>query len=188
VRSNPGRSFYTMPSTKEQFIPHGLSRFATTKKIMTKTTKKNPAPVLACVITGQARKTSHNYLNDKARRLGVESDWLLNNYVSKFVCSQLRAGKALSDLQTTDRKITDQLLTDMVRKNSKSRLTNFWFKNGVYQTAKPIPKKVDKTEPTVDVESLTAKVKEEQQEAATAPEPAKVATFDEVLDELTQLS
>ena len=185
-----------MPLTEERFIPHGLSRFATTinplytklRNMEKKKTKKNPAPVLACIITGQARKTSHNYLNDKAKRLGVSSDWLLNNYVSKFVCSQLRAGKALSDLQTTDQKITDQLLTDLVKKNSKSRVTNFWFKNGVYQTAKPTPKKVKKTEPTVDVESLTAKVNEEQAEAATVPAPAKVASFDEVLDELTQLS
>jgi len=67
-------------------------------------------------------------------------------------------------------------------------VTNFWFKNGVYQTAKPTPKKVKKTEPTVDVESLTAKVKEEHAEAATAPAPVKEATFDEVLDELTALS
>jgi len=177
-----------MPLTEEKFIPHGLSRFATTKKIMSKKTKKNAAPVLACVITGQSRKTSHNYLNDKAKRLGVASDWLLNNYVSKFVCSQLRAGRALSDLQTTDLKITDQLLTDMVRKNSKSRVTNFWFKNGVYQTSKPTPKKVTKTNPRVNVDVLTAKVKEEQAEAATAPAPVKEATFDEVLDELTQLS
>jgi len=179
-----------MPLTKEEFIPHGLSRFATTpkKKIMSTNSKKNPAPVLACVITGQSRKTSHNYLNDKAKRLGVASDWLLNNYVSKFVCSQLRAGKALSDLQTTDLKITDQLLTDMVRKNSKSRITNFWFKNGVYQTSKPTPKKVAKTNPKVNVDDLTAKVKEEQAEAATVPAPVKEATFDEVLDELTQLS
>ena len=174
-----------MPLT-EEFIPHGLSRFATTKKIMTKKTKKNAAPVLACIITGQARKTSHNYLNDKAKRLGVGSDWLLNNYVSKFVCSQLRAGKALSELQSTDRKITDQLLTDLVKKNSKSRITNFWFKNGVYQTAKPKVKK--RVEVKVDVDAITAKVKEEQQEAATAPEPVKVATFDEVLDELTALN
>ena len=148
--------------------------------------KKNPAPVLACIITGQARKTSHNYLNDKAKRLGVASDWLLNNYVSKFVCSQLRAGKALSDLQSTDRKITDQLLTDLVRKNSKSRITNFWFKNGVYQTSKPTPKK--RVEVKVDVDAITAKVKAEQQEAAMAPEPVKEATFDEVLDELTALN
>jgi hypothetical protein len=148
--------------------------------------KKNAAPVLACIITGQARKTSHNYLNDKARRLGVGSDWLLNNYVSKFVCSQLRAGKALSDLQSTDRKITDQLLTDLVKKNSKSRITNFWFKNGVYQTAKAKPAK--RVEVKVDVESLTAKVKAEQQEAAKAPEPVKEASFDEVLDELTALN
>ena len=148
--------------------------------------KKNAAPVLACIITGQARKTSHNYLNDKAKRLGVASDWLLNNYVSKFVCSQLRAGKALSDLQSTDRKITDQLLTDLVRKNSKTRVTNFWFKNGVYQTSKPTPKK--RVEVKVDVDAITAKVKEEQQEAAMAPEPVKEATFDEVLDELIALN
>jgi hypothetical protein len=178
-----------MPLT-EKFIPLTKTtiKLRKIKDIMSKKNKKNPAPVLACIITGQSRKTSHNYLNDKAKRLGVSSDWLLNNYVSKFVCSQLRAGKALSDLQTTDQKISDQLLTDLVKKNSKSRVTDFWFKNGVYQSAKPTPKKVKKTEPTVDVESLTAKVKEEHQEAATAPEPVKVATFDEVLDELTQLS
>jgi len=174
-----------MPLT-EEFIPHGLGRFATTRKIMSTKSKKNPAPVLACIITGQSRKTSHNYLNDKAKRLGVGSDWLLNNYVSKFVCSQLRAGKALSELQSTDRKITDQLLTDLVKKNSKSRITNFWFKNGVYQTAKPAPKK--RKEVKVDVDAITAKVREEQQEAATAPEPVKEATFDEVLDELTALN
>tara|TARA_R100000008_G_C3582309_1_gene169427 strand:- start:948 stop:1451 length:504 start_codon:yes stop_codon:yes gene_type:complete len=166
----------------DKFIP------LTKKDIMNKKTKKTPAPVLACVITGQSRKTSHNYLADKAKRLGVSSDWLLNNYVSKFVCSQLRAGKALSDLQTTDQKIDDKKLFELVSRNSKSRVTSFWFENGVYQTAKPTPKKVKKTEPTVDVESLTAKVKEEHQEAATAPEPVKVASFDEVLDELTQLN
>ena len=176
-----------MPLTQQ--LPEAFI-LRTKEKIMNNNnkTKKNPAPVLACIITGQARKTSHNYLNDKAKRLGVASDWLLNNYVSKFICSQLRAGKALSDLQTTDQKITDQLLTDLVKKNSKSRVTNFWFKDGVYQTAKVAPKKVDKTEPTVDVESLTAKVNEEQAEAATAPAPVPVASFDEVLDELTQLN
>ena len=166
----------------DKFIP------LTKQDIMNKKTKKTPAPVLACVITGQSRKTSHNYLADKAKRLGVSSDWLLTNYVSKFVCSQLRAGKALSDLQTTDRKIDDKNLFELVSRNSKSRVTSFWFENGVYQTAKPTPKKVKKTEPTVDVDSLTAKVKEEHQEAATAPEPVKVASFDEVLDELTQLN
>ena len=176
-----------MPLT-EKFIPLTKTtiKLRKIKDIMSKKTKKNPAPVLACIITGQSRKTSHNYLADKAKRLGVSSDWLLNNYVSKFVCSQLRAGRALSDLQTTDQKITDQLLTDLVKKNSKSRVTDFWFKNGVYQTAKPTPKK--RKEVKVDVESLTAKVKEEQQEAATAPEPVKEATFDEVLDELTALN
>ena len=180
-----------MPLIKE-FIPHGLGRFATTKnplytklrnmeKNMSK--KKNPAPVLACIITGQARKTSHNYLNDKAKRLGVSSEWLLNNYVSKFVCSQLRAGKALSDLQTTDRKITDQLLTDLVMKNSKSRITNFWFKDGVYQTAKPTPKPKPEQK-KMTVEDITVEVKAPK--FVPTVEPVKEATFEEALAELQE--
>ena len=143
--------------------------------------KKSPAPVLACIISGQSRKTSHNYLNDKAKRLGVSSDWLLNNYVSKFVCSQLRAGRALSDLQTTDRKITDQLLTDLVMKNSKSRITNFWFKNGVYQTAKPTPKPAEKK---VTVEDITVEAKAPK--FVPTVEPVKEATFEEALAELQE--
>ena len=143
--------------------------------------KKNPAPVLGCIISGQSRKTSHNYLNDKAKRLGVSSDWLLNNYVSKFVCSQLRAGRALSDLQTTDRKITDQLLTDLVMKNSKSRITNFWFKNGVYQTAKPTPKPAEKK---VTVEDITVEAKAPK--FVPTVEPVKEATFEEALAELQE--
>jgi len=143
--------------------------------------KKNPAPVLACIISGQARKTSHNYLNDKAKRLGVGSDWLLNNYVSKFVCSQLRAGRALSDLQTTDQKITDQLLADLVMKNSKSRITNFWFKNGVYQTAKPTPKPAEKK---VTVEDITIEAKPPK--FVPTVEPVKEATFEEALAELQE--
>ena len=108
--------------TKE-YIQHGLSRLATTTKTNnepmnnTMKNKKNPAPVLACIVSGQSRKTSHNYLNDKAKRLGVSNEWLLNNYVSKYVCSQLRAGRALSDLQTTDQKITDKELAVLVMKN-----------------------------------------------------------------------
>jgi len=143
--------------------------------------KKNPAPVLGCIISGQSRKTSHNYLNDKAKRLGVSSDWLLNNYVSKFVCSQLRAGRALSDLQTTDRKITDQLLTDLVMKNSKSRITNFWFKNGVYQTAKVTPKPAEKK---VTVEDITIEAK--RPKFVPTVEPVKEATFEEALAELQE--
>jgi hypothetical protein len=172
-----------MPLIKEEYIQHGLSRLATTPKNKNKnmSKKKNPAPVLACIISGQSRKTSHNYLNDKAKRLGVSSEWLLNNYVSKFVCSQLRAGRALSDLQTTDRKITDQLLTDLVMKNSKSRITNFWFKNGVYETAKPAPKPVQKK---VTVEDITVEAKAPK--FVPTVEPVKEATFEEALAELQE--
>ena len=36
---------------------------------------------------------------------------------------------------------TDEQLKELVQKNSKSRVTNFWFEAGVYKTAKPTPKK-----------------------------------------------
>jgi len=174
-----------MPLIKEEYIQHGLSRLATTPKNKNNnmSKKKNPAPVLACIISGQSRKTSHNYLNDKAKRLGVSSEWLLNNYVSKFVCSQLRAGRALSDLQTTDQKITDQLLTDLVMKNSKSRITNFWFKDGVYQTAKPAPKPKP-VQKKVTVEDITVEAKAPK--FVPTVEPVKEATFEEALAELQE--
>ena len=171
----------------EEYIQHGLGRFATTKKknneLMNNMTKnkKNPAPVLACIISGQARKTSHNYLNDKAKRLGVESDWLLNNYVSKYICSQLRAGRSLGDLQTTERKISDKELFDLVRRNSKSRVTNFWFEDGSYQTAKPEPKPVQKK---VTVEDIT--IEAEPPKFVPTVEPVKEATFEEALAELQE--
>ena len=144
--------------------------------------KKNPAPVLACVISGQSRKTSHNYLNDKAKRLGVSSEWLLNNYVSKYVCSQLRAGRSLSDLQNTDNVISDEQLKELVQKNSKSRVTNFWFEDGVYNTAKPAPKKREETPVTIDDVVSKAETKIE-----VKPEPVKAATFDEALAELQEV-
>ena len=143
--------------------------------------KKNPAPVLACIVSGQSRKTSHNYLNDKAKRLGVSSDWLLNNYVSKYVCSQLRAGRSLSDLQTTDRKISDNELFDLVSRNSKSRIIDFWFDKGVYQTAKPAPKPVTKK---VTVEDITVEAKAPK--FVPTVEPVKEATFEEALAELQE--
>ena len=154
--------------------------------------KKNPAPVLTCVISGQSRKTSHNYLASKAARLGVTSEWLLTNYVSKYVCSQLRAGRNVNDL-VGDRPPfmgTDEQLKELVQKNSKSRVTNFWFEHGVYKTAKPTPKK--KEEKTVTVDEVVAKATDEYIEKKTIdapkPEPVPVASFDECLDELAEFS
>ena len=152
--------------------------------------KKNPAPVLTCQISGQSRKTSHNYLASKAKRLGVTSEWLLTNYVSKYVCSQLRAGRNVNDL-VGDRPPfmgTDEQLKELVQKNSKSRVTNFWFENGVYKTAKPTPKK--REEKTVTLDEVVAKasdsyVEKKKIEAAPAPEPA---TFDEALAELQEMN
>ena len=151
--------------------------------------KKNPAPVLTCQISGQSRKTSHNYLASKAKRLGVSSDWLLNNYVSKYVCSQLRAGRNVNDL-VGDRPPfmgTDEQLKELVQKNSKSRVTDFWFENGTYKTAKPTPKKREEKTVTLDevVSKATDSYVEKKIETAPAPEPA---TFDEALAELQELN
>ena len=152
--------------------------------------KKNPAPVLTCQISGQSRKTSHNYLASKAARLGVSSEWLLNNYVSKYVCSQLRAGRNVNDL-VGDRPPfmgNDEQLKELVQKNSKSRVTNFWFENGTYKTAKPTPKK--REEKTVTLDEVVSKasdsyVEKKKIEAAPEPEPA---TFDEALAELQEMN
>ena len=153
--------------------------------------KKNPAPVLTCVISGQSRKTSHNYLASKAKRLGVTSEWLLNNYVSKYVCSQLRAGRNGNDL-VGDRPPfmgTDEQLKELVQKNSKSRVTNFWFEHGVYKTAKPTPKKrEEKVQSLDDVVQVTASESALESIAKSTPEPEPVpATFDEALTELQEL-
>ena len=153
-------------------------------------TKKNPAPVSTCQISGQSRKTSHNYLASKAKRLGVSSDWLLNNYVSKYVCSQLRAGRNVNELVGDNETfmVTDEQLKELVQKNSKSRVTNFWFESGTYKTAKPTPKKKEEKVQTLDdVVQVTAgeSTLEKIVETTPAPEPA---TFDEALAELSELS
>jgi len=153
---------------------------------------KNPAPVLTCQISGQSRKTSHNYLASKAARLGVSSEWLLSNYVSKYVCSQLRAGRNVNDL-VGDRPPfmgTDEQLKELVQKNSKSRVTNFWFESGVYKTAKPTPKKKEEKVQTLDdVVQVTAGESTLEKIVETTPTPApEPATFDEALAELSELS
>jgi hypothetical protein len=91
------------------------------------------APKLTCVISGQSRVTSENYLRQKADRLGKSVEWLLNNYVSKNVCSKLRKGVAVSKI--TDTVFSDSQLADLVRNNSKCR-EEFSFVDGVYTPAK----------------------------------------------------
>ena len=91
------------------------------------------APKLTCVISGQSRVTSENYLRSKADRLGKSVEWLLNNYVSKNICSKLRKGVAVSTI--TDTVFSDSQLADLVRNNSKCR-EEFSFVDGVYTPAK----------------------------------------------------
>ena len=91
------------------------------------------APKLTCVISGQSRVTSENYLRSKADRLGKSVEWLLENYVAKNVCSKLRKGEPLSKI--TDTVISDSRLADLVKNNSKCR-EEFSFVDGVYTPAK----------------------------------------------------
>ena len=115
----------------------------------------------------------------------MSSEWLLNNYVSKYVCSQLRAGRSLSDLLTTDKSISDEQLKELVQKNSKSRVTNFWFENGVYNTAKPTPKKREEVN-TVSIDDVVSTATKRYVETKTV-EPVKAATVDEALAELQEV-
>ena len=77
------------------------------------------APKLTCMISGQSRVTSYNYLKQKADRLGKSVDWLLSNYVAKNVCSKLRKGTPVSKI--TDNEIVDSRLVELVQNNSKCR-------------------------------------------------------------------
>ena len=109
------------------------------------------------------------------------------SYVSKYVCSQLRAGRSLSDLQNTDNVISDEQLKELVQKNSKSRVTNFWFESGVYNTAKPTPKV--REEKVQSLDDVVAKGNDKFEEAKPIVTPAvEPATFDEALAELQEVN
>ena len=156
------------------------------------------APKLTCMISGQSRVTSYNYLKQKADRLGKSVDWLLSNYVAKNVCSKLRKGTPVSKI--TDNEIVDSRLVELVQNNSKCREA-FTFVDGVYtpDKAKPalkaprIMKTVEETDAyvvkTVSLESMVEKVADKLASAKSewCPEkettvPAK--TSDEVLTEM----
>ena len=119
------------------------------------------APKLTCVISGQSRVTSENYLRSKADRLGKSVEWLLNNYVSKNVCSKLRKGVAVSTI--TDTVFSDAQLADLVRNNSKCR-EEFSFINGVYTPAKA---KAVKAPKVVAVKEEVKEVKSTLEEVVT---------------------
>lgn len=94
------------------------------------------APKLTCMISGQSRVTSYNYLKQKADRINKSVEWLLKNYVAKNVCSQLRKGTPVTELTEGGKEIDDASLTDLVKNNSKCREI-FSFIDGVYTPLKP---------------------------------------------------
>ena len=150
------------------------------------------APKLTCVISGQSRVTSENYLRQKADRLGKSVDWLLNNYVSKNVCSKLRKGVAVSTI--TDTVFSDAQLADLVRNNSKCR-EEFSFVDGVYTPAKAkavtktpkAPKVVAVKKETTLEEAVTTAVNNVpgvKYEWDSEKETTVLKTSTEVLDEM----
>jgi ribulose 1,5-bisphosphate synthetase/thiazole synthase len=150
------------------------------------------APKLTCVISGQSRVTSENYLRQKADRLGKSVEWLLNNYVSKNVCSKLRKGVAVSKI--TDTVFSDSQLADLVRNNSKCR-EEFSFVDGVYTPAKAkavtktpkAPKVVAVKKETTLEEAVTTAVNNVpgvKYEWDSEKETTVLKTSTEVLDEM----
>ena len=150
------------------------------------------APKLTCVISGQSRVTSENYLRSKADRLGKSVEWLLNNYVSKNVCSKLRKGVAVSTI--TDTVFSDSQLADLVRNNSKCR-EEFSFVDGVYTPAKAkavtktpkAPKVVAVKKETTLEEAVTTAVNNVpgvKYEWDSEKETTVLKTSTEVLDEM----
>jgi len=151
------------------------------------------APKLTCVISGQSRVTSENYLRQKADRLGKSVEWLLENYVAKNVCSKLRKGEPLSKITDTD--ISDSRLADLVKNNSKCR-EEFSFINGVYTPAKAkavkAPKVVAVKEEVKEVKSTLEEVVTKAVENVTTNkyewDPVKettvLKTSTEVLDDM----
>ena len=150
------------------------------------------APKLTCVISGQSRVTSENYLRSKADRLGKSVEWLLNNYVSKNICSKLRKGVAVSTI--TDTVFSDAQLADLVRNNSKCR-EEFSFVDGVYTPAKAkavtktpkAPKVVAVKKETTLEEAVTKAVENVptvKYEWDSEKETTVLKTSSEVLDEM----
>jgi len=148
------------------------------------------APKLTCVITGQSRVTSENYLKQKADRLGKSVSWLLENYISKHVCSRLRKGVKLSEI--TDTVIADHRLTDLVKNNSKCR-EEFSFVDGVYTPSKTKAPKVAKA-PKAATESKVTTLEEVVAKATDSyiqkkvEEPVNHKSTDEVMNDMVNNS
>lgn len=146
------------------------------------------APKLTCVITGQSRVTSENYLKQKADRLGKSVSWLLENYISKHACSRLRKGVKLSEI--TDTVIADHRLTDLVKNNSKCR-EEFSFVDGVYTPSKTKAPKVAKAPKAVVLAEGKVTTLEEAVAKATqkkVEEPVNHKSTDEVMNDMVNNS
>lgn len=87
---------------------------------------KQKNPHLFCLITGKSRPTTWAYLRDKAARLSIEVDTLINNYVSREAITQLLDGKTVADIragyqEAPNTEISEDRLAELIRLNSKAK-------------------------------------------------------------------
>jgi len=87
---------------------------------------KQKNPHLFCLITGKSRPTTWAYLRDKAARLSIEVDTLVNNYVSREAITQLLDGKSVTDIragyqEAPNTEISEDRLAELIRLNSKAK-------------------------------------------------------------------
>lgn len=87
---------------------------------------KQKNPHLFCLITGKSRPTTWAYLRDKAARLSIEVDTLINNYVSREAITQLLDGKTVADIragyqEAPNTEISEVRLAELIRLNSKAK-------------------------------------------------------------------
>lgn len=87
-------------------------------------TAKNPH--LFCKVTGKSRPTTWAYLNDKAARLGVDAEMLINNYVSREAITQLLDGSSVEKIRSRykeapSNEISQEELAELIRLNSKAK-------------------------------------------------------------------
>jgi hypothetical protein len=166
---------------------------ATTTEVIIE--KKSKAPILTCLISGLSRKTSRQYLEEKAVKLKLSVEDVCANYINKTVCKDLRKGKSLSDLNP-DIQLTDERLKQLVLLNSKC-VDDFTFENGVYKAIKTNstskPKTIADEEAELQEETSEKKVKAKSEKMPAAKKAKKSVKqakkdADSALDEIVKVN
>jgi hypothetical protein len=139
------------------------------------TKQKNPH--LFCKITGKSRPTTWAYLKDKADRLGVDVDNLINNYVSREAITQLLDGSTVEDIrarykESPSNEISNDELAYLIRLNSKAKKAAEKFN---IETVNVVH-----VADSVQVEEPKKKAKKGKKKKATEEVPAEEAIAEEM--------